>query len=97
MLGKSIGENGEPVGVRIVDASSRGMRLQSAMALNAGQAVKLEMGGSMFLGEVCYCVSDGAEGYFVGIVAEQCLSGLSDLRHLIEAVERDAPHAFERA
>lgn len=87
-LGICAGGNGRAIAVQVVDASERGMRLRSPEALDAGQAVKIEMGDAMFLGEICYCASvSGRADYFLGVVTEECLTGLNSLQHLIQALQ----------
>jgi hypothetical protein len=86
VLGATPSGNGEPLEVGIVDMSEQGMRLESPCAVDAGQAVKVEAGDAMFLGEVCYCAAMEGAGYYVGVVTTQCLSGLRSLQHLIEAL-----------
>jgi hypothetical protein len=86
-LGTTAAENGEPMAVGIVDMSEQGMRLESPGPVDAGQAVKIDAGDAMFLGEVCYCAPMESRGYYVGVVTTQCLSGLRSLQHLIEALK----------
>ena len=86
-LGKSSDQNGAPVRVTVVDSSDRGMRLYSTAAMNTGQAVAVEIGEAMFLGEVCYCApAPAGEGFFLGIHVRECLTGLASLHHLIQAL-----------
>ena len=88
-LGTSAGANGPAMAVTVVDVSERGMRLRSAAPMNAGQAVKIEMGDTMFLGEVCYCApvsSEADRSFYLGIVTRECLTGLASLHHLIRAL-----------
>ena len=99
VLGTSQSTNGVPIPVHVSEASERGMRVQSNIAIDAGLPVRLDIGDSMFLGEVCYCApaSTGAAAPFnIGIVTEQCLTGLSGLRHLISALEPDKSPKLER-
>ncbi|MBI2685653.1 MAG: PilZ domain-containing protein [Acidobacteria bacterium] len=85
-LGGAPETNGQPVKVAIVDASHRGMRLQSEIAMKPGDAVKIEIEEAMFLGELCYCTPRTGGGFHIGVVTEQCLTGLSSLQHLTQAV-----------
>lgn len=99
VLGTSKASNGEPIPVRVSDASERGMRVQSGVRVDAGRAVRLEIGDTMFLGEVCYCApttSDPAALFHIGIVTEQCLAGLVGLHHLIKALEPEESRHLKR-
>ena len=97
-LGTRAKGNGPPTGVRIVDASPAGMRLEIGQAIPAGRAVRIDLGDAMFLGETCYCVpaENPARGYYLGIVVEQCLTDLTGLRHLIQALTPQAAPERER-
>ena len=99
-LGISAAANGKPFPVQVIDASDRGMRLHSTEPLKAGQALKIEMGESMFLGEVCYCapaIADGQAVFYVGVVTDECLTGLNGLQHLIRALEPETANEREPA
>lgn len=88
-LGTQAMANGMATPVAVVDASERGMRLLSAAPLDAGQAVKIELNDAMFLGEVCYCApvaGSHADGFHMGIMIQECLTGLTSLHHLIHAL-----------
>ena len=71
--------------------------------MNAGQAVKIEMGDAMFLGEVCYCaaasgetaIGDRDKQFYLGIVTKQCLTGLASLHHLIRALSPETTRELE--
>lgn len=89
VLGTSSETNGPPLPVTLVDTNDRGMRLRGSTPMNAGQAVTVEIGESMFLGEVCYCAPvPGGDGpsFHVGIATRECLKGLASLHHLIRAL-----------
>lgn len=96
ILGPSAAENARPANARIVDASARGLRLLAGAPIAPGQVVKVETAESMFLGEVCYCAAQGGEGYAVGIAAEQCLTGVGDLEHLIRALAPETARELQR-
>ena len=99
VLGASRAENGVPTAVRVIDVSEHGMGLESSVSLDAGVPIRLDIGDAMFLGEVCYCtlIAEGPPPAFhIGIVTEECLSGLSGLRHLISALERENSPTLER-
>ncbi len=103
MLGTTAGANGQATAVTIVDVSDRGMRLLTAVPMDVGQAVKIEVGDVMFLGEVCYCATTpGADGignsdkqFYLGVVTKECLTGLASLQHLIGALSPEAVEELE--
>ena len=97
-LGISPGENGAAFPVQVVDAGESGMRLLSQVSMDAGQAVKIEIGDLMFLGEICYsAVAPGNAGYHLGVVTQECLSGLHGLQHLIQALSSDSARELQRS
>ena len=103
MLGTTAGANGQATAVTVVDVSDRGMRLLSAAPMDAGQAVKIEVGDAMFLGEVCYCaatpgvdvIGNSDKQFYLGVVTKQCLTGLASLHHLIRALSPEAVEELE--
>lgn len=95
MLGISAGANGPVVAVTVVDASGRGMRLRAPVPMTAGQAVTIEIGEAIFLGEVCYCTPDADNCFYVGIVTKECLTRLASLRQLIQALTPVSSHQLE--
>ena len=103
MLGTTAGANGQATAVTVVDVSDRGMRLLSAAPMEAGQAVKIEVGDAMFLGEVCYCAAtpdepvfgNSVKQFYLGVVTKQCLTGLASLHHLIRALSPEAVEELE--
>jgi hypothetical protein len=97
LLGLTPAENSDPLPATIVDVSDRGMRLHIQQPVPTGQAVKIELGDRMFLGEVCYCApAPPPAAFHIGIVTEQCLTGLSSLQHLISALQPDSAPKLER-
>jgi len=96
VLGASAAENTRSAPAQIVDASARGLRLLAEAAITPGQVVKVETADSMFLGEVCYCAAQSRQGYAVGIAAEQCLTGVSSLEHLIRALRQEPAPELQR-
>jgi hypothetical protein len=65
----------------VKNASPRGIGVMTAQPLSPGAALKIEIGDSIFLGEVMY--SRNAEGgYFSGIELTQVLTGLAALSRL---------------
>jgi len=73
-----------------VDLSGRGLRIFLPAAVDAGDAVKIDLEDTLLLGEVCYCTPQDY-GYMVGIEVDQVLSGLADLARLNRALFEDAP------
>lgn len=104
MLGTTAGANGQARTVTIVDVSDQGIRLLSAVPMDVGQAVKIEVGDEMFLGEVCFCaatpdepvIGNSDKQFCLGVVTKQRLTGLASLHHLIRAVSPEAGKEFER-
>lgn len=98
-LGPTADGNGHPMVVQVLDVGDRGLRLEADTPLPVGQAVKIEVGDSMFLGEICHCESatDAGEPRFhLGVFAKECLKGLGGLLHLIEALTPDSMHELEQ-
>jgi PilZ domain len=79
---------------RIVNISGRGMRLLINTQVPAGAAIRVDVDGSLLLGEVAYCYADG-EQYAVGLQLEQALTISEELsrlmRRLIEESANVAP------
>lgn len=96
VLGTSPAENSAPAKAQIVDTNGRGLRLQVPAPLAPGQIVKVETADTMILGEVCYCGIHAGQGYVIGIAAEQCLTGVSDLEHLIRALAPEPASELQR-
>lgn len=90
----------ESMKVVITDGHFRGMRIDLPSAVSVNQAIKVEVGEFLILGEVCYCgpASPGAAfPYSAGIVVSQFLSGVADLRHLLDALQREERKVNEDA
>jgi hypothetical protein len=67
----------------IKNTSSRGLGLVSPESVACGAAVKIEIGDSIFLGEVMYCETlEG--GNFLGIELTEVLSGLAALSRMAQ-------------
>jgi hypothetical protein len=98
LLGTTAEANGKPFPVRVVDASERGMKLEAGEAIDAGQPVRVEFADAMFLGEVCYCAPAGreAKSYYLGVITHECLTALSSLHHLIQALGPAPAEKLER-
>ena len=67
----------------VKDASPRGIGVITTEALGAGAAVKIEIGDSIFLGEVMYC-RPMDKSFFTGIELTQVLTGLAALSRLAQ-------------
>ncbi|HEU0122595.1 MAG TPA: PilZ domain-containing protein [Bryobacteraceae bacterium] len=91
ILGNSEAEHGRPFRGIVVDASPKGMGIRLPQAVEANRAIKVEIEDMMFLGEVAYCApaKDHAGEYMIGIEIEQCLTGLSGLQHLVQALAEE--------
>ena len=70
--------------------SGKGMRLSLDRGLPLDAAVRVELGTSVLLGEVCYCQPEDS-GYSVGLVLDQVLHHAAGLRPLVEAVSTEPP------
>jgi hypothetical protein len=68
---------------KIKNASSRGVGLVSSESVPSGAAVKIEIGDSIFLGEVMYCETLD-DGNFIGVELTEVLSGLAALSRMAQ-------------
>ena len=62
----------------VKNASPRGIGIVTSASLAGGAAVKIEIGDSIFLGEVIYC-RPMDQGFFAAIELTQALAGLAAL------------------
>jgi hypothetical protein len=69
------------------NASPRGIGIVNSESLAAGAAVKIEIGDSIFLGEVMYC-RPMDQGFFGGIELRQALTGLRSVEQAGAGVSR---------
>jgi hypothetical protein len=67
----------------VKNASPRGIGIVAQQPLAAGTAVKIEIGDSMFLGEIMYCRA-GEDGFFTGIELTEVLTGLAALSRMAQ-------------
>ena len=67
----------------VKNASPRGIGVVTSESLATGAAVKIEIGDSIFLGEVMYC-RPADQGFFAGIELTQVLTGLAALSKLVQ-------------
>jgi hypothetical protein len=71
------------IDVEVIDFSGRGMRLRMPCDIPLGTVVRIDGDNSLFLGEVCHCLSV-EDHYEAGIQLDQVLTGLRDLEKLNE-------------
>lgn len=89
----------QSVPIVITDGHLEGMRIGLASRVFVNQAVKIEVGEFMMLGEICHCGPTQPGGhlpYSAGIVVNQILSGVSELQHLLDALQREEQTAVEK-
>lgn len=82
----------ESMPVVIADGHFKGMRIDLPKQVSVSQAIKIEVGEFLILGEVCYCgpANPGTSLPFsAGVIVSQFLSGVGDLRHLLDALQRE--------
>ena len=74
------------------------MRLAIDRPLPLDSAVRVQIGRSIFLGEVCYCRADSG-GFAVGLMLDQVLQETIDLQPLIGAIlpDGDPAESFGRS
>lgn len=82
----------------MVEISGRGLRLALPVDVSPGVAVRVDLGDSLLLGEVCHHAST-PQGFIVGLVLEHSLTGLHQLenlrRTLLESATESAPGSRE--
>ena len=77
-----------------IDLSGRGMKLRLSRQLAPHSPVKVEIGDSMYLAEVCYCRLE--RGTFIaGLAIEQVLTGLQGLGQLRRRLISDLPKTMD--
>ena len=67
----------------VKNASPRGIGRVTCESAPAGAAVKIEIGDSIFLGEIMYC-RPSEQDFFAGIELTQVLTGLAALSRLAQ-------------
>ncbi len=80
-----LGEQPKTLEATVVNASAHGLRLLMAAKPPVGAAVRVDFGGSMLLGEICYVESVG-DKHAAGLLLDQVLRGLPELAILSEAI-----------
>ena len=83
----------------MIEISGRGLRLALPMDVSPGVAVRVDLGDSLLLGEVCHH-SSTPQGFVVGLVLEHSLTGLNELENLrrtllAESATESAPGSRE--
>jgi hypothetical protein len=76
--------------VTVQNASGRGLALVLPEPVEIGEALKIEFGDAMALGEAVHCQSL-AQGFLVGIALDQALYGLSELGKKLLEFGLDVP------
>jgi hypothetical protein len=69
----------------VVNFSSWGMRILLPEPVASGAPVRVDLDGSLYLGEVCYCQPELGQ-YSVGVAVEQALRMTSELAELRDAI-----------
>ena len=81
---------------RIVDVSSRGLRIGASEPVPVGSLLQIELDDSTIVGEVRYCQPLGS-WYAIGLFVQEMLIGMSDharlLATLIEETDTAEPEA----
>jgi hypothetical protein len=77
-----LGEPETVISGRIVNLSGKGMRLMLESPAPLGAAIRVEIDGTILLGEVCYCYPEGAT-YAAGLQLEQALTLSEELGRLM--------------
>jgi hypothetical protein len=81
---------------RVRNMSGRGIGLEVGAPVGTGNALKIEIGDSMLLGEVIHCRPEGKR-FYVGVELDQALHGLVALCETVQdfsAVPSGIEHAY---
>jgi hypothetical protein len=70
----------------LVNHSGRGVCLAAPELIPAGTPVRIDLEDAFALGEVCYCHTAEAGKYLLGVQLEEALTGLGDLRRMLNAL-----------
>lgn len=73
----------------VTNFSGKGMQVLMDAAVDPSSVIQVELGNTLYFGEVCYCYPDRG-GYRLGLVLEQVLTVSSDLTRLMEALHPPA-------
>ena len=74
---------------RLADLSGRGMCVKLDSQIPAGTLIRVEIDGTMLLGEVCYCNQDGVK-WVIGLQVEHALTHSDDLARLMRQLVNDS-------
>ena len=74
---------------KIVNVSGRGMCLRIRARVPVGAAVRVDIDGSLLLGEVAYCRAD-SDLYAVGLQLEQALTISQELSRLMQRLMEES-------
>jgi len=77
-----LGDTDRSLPAKLKNLSGRGLRLITDIPIKLGTAVRIDVGDSMLLGEVCYC-SSSPDGLVCGVQLEQALNSVADLTRLV--------------
>jgi len=81
---KALDDSGPPLPARLVNFSSKGIRLILGQRLNPGIMVKVEWRGTILLGEIIYCMPLGFE-FAAGLEIEDAVYETEVLAPMQEA------------
>jgi hypothetical protein len=68
---------------RVQNASGRGLGLVTAIPVEPGAAIRIEIDDSIVLGEAIYCRAESGS-HFIGVELDQVLVGLTELGRILE-------------
>ena len=91
-----LGEWPESLEGSVTNLSGRGLRLRLQRPLPLNAAVRVDMNGSVLLGEVCYNAPDES-GCAVGLMLDQVLHGNPGLIPLLRSLQEARERTFEPA
>jgi len=84
-----LGDTNRALAGRMVNLSGRGMRLLLDQDVPVGVPVRVDVDGTILLGEVCYCAMEG-NSYCVGIDLEHALTMSEELAALMRGLLDEA-------
>lgn len=80
-----LGNNPTEIHGSIVNLSGKGMRILLEAAVPAGSAVRIDVDGTVLLGEICYCQPEGF-CYAAGFELEQAFTLSEELAALMRGI-----------
>ncbi len=84
-----LGQTQPVVAGRLANLSGKGMRLLLESPVPVGAPIRVDMDGTMLLGEVCYCYPEGAK-WAIGLQLEHALTHSDDLARLMRQLVGDS-------